>query len=1003
MRSLLRALIITLSAMAALQCSEHHGLVTFHGLPVPGAVITAIQGDNKFTTSTDEDGAYSFPNLSDGTWTVEVLMTGFAKTSREIGVGAGAPSPTWDLKLAPPSGTKTTAGAPPGGRGGPQLTPAQAQAAGKERAAAQSRAQDQAQSRAAAVAATGGGGGGDAVLAGSVGGGGGGISVGNAVAGSQYNGNASFSLDNSVWDAIPYSVTGIHTPKAAFAKGRIGIAFGGPLKIPHLLDGKSSTFTVNYNLGRTRNATTSYSTVPTALERIGDFSQSVLPGTATILDPTTGQPFPGNKIPTNKLSGIALAMANYYPLPNSSASQLNYQTALVNISNSDNLNARLNETLGKKDRLSGGVGWNRNSNVTPNIFSFIDSAAGYGVNSNVSWSHTFSKRLIQNLNVNFSRSRNRLTPYFASLHQDVARQLGIQGTSLLPQDWGPPNLSFTNFSGLTDGTASLSRNQNVGFNYNLNFNRARHQWGIGTNYNRQQSDPVSDANGRGAFTFTGTVAGASAASGFDFADFLLNLPAAASVRFGNADKYLRNHRFGLFVQDNWTVSKVLSANFGLRWDYTSPFTELYNRIANLDISPGFTDAKVVIAGQDGPYSGRLPGSLVKHEYDGFSPSFGLAWRPFPKNTKSPTVVRVSFYQSRTIDGYTSIANNLSGQPPFAKVLNIAGSPSSPLTMQTAFLNSPVTANSYAVDPNYRMVVLTQMQMMITRSWKGYYGSGGLFYIAATHLDQTSLPNSLAPGLPIPVNGPLAGYTYEQSNGSLRGVQEYFQFGRNMASGLSASVYGQLARATENGALGALGGSGTIAQNWQDLNAERSTSTLLGRGSINGNWQYSTGQGKAGGTLVKGRWGALLKDWTFTNSVNFRAGLPLTATVASAPAGGTGITGTLRADATGQNVAAPAGSGESFNLAAFAVPASGHWGTAGRGTIIGPALWSLNGSLGRVFRLGERRSADLRFDANNFLNHVVVSGWGTVVNGFNYGLPTGTQAMRSMTANLRVRF
>jgi hypothetical protein len=247
-----------------------------------------------------------------------------------------------------------------------------------------------------------------------------------------------------------------------------------------------------------------------------------------------------------------------------------------------------------------------------------------------------------------------------------------------------------------------------------------------------------------------------------------------------------------------------------------------------------------------------------------------------------------------------------------------------------------------------------------------------------------------------------GYIYEQSNGMLQGPEEVLSVGRNMASGLSASVFMVAAHFVDYGALGATSGAGTVAQNWQDLTAEKATSSLASRAQIGANWQYSTGQGKAGGTLLKGWKGALFKDWTFTNSVNWRAGTPLTATIAGATVGGTGTTGE-RADATGQSLAAPAGSGEPFNLAAFSVPAVGQWGNAGRNTIVGPAIWGLNASLGRVFRLGEKRSVDLRFDSTNVLNHVVVSGWSTVVNAYNYGLPTGTQPMRSMTANLRFRF
>ena len=82
---------IALGVVTTLEASEHHGIVTFHGLPVPGAVVTATQGDRKVVTSTDDDGAYSLPDLVDGTWTIEVEMGGFAKVTHEMGVAPGAP------------------------------------------------------------------------------------------------------------------------------------------------------------------------------------------------------------------------------------------------------------------------------------------------------------------------------------------------------------------------------------------------------------------------------------------------------------------------------------------------------------------------------------------------------------------------------------------------------------------------------------------------------------------------------------------------------------------------------------------------------------------------------------------------------------------------------------------------------------------------------------------------------------------------------------------------
>lgn len=93
----------------------------------------------------------------------------------------------------------------------------------------------------------------------------------------------------------------------------------------------------------------------------------------------------------------------------------------------------------------------------------------------------------------------------------------------------------------------------------------------------------------------------------------------------------------------------------------------------------------------------------------------------------------------------------------------------------------------------------------------------------------------------------------------------------------------------------------------------------------------------------------------------------------------------------------------FNTAAFTAPAAGQWGNAGRNTIPGPTTFSLNGGLSRVFRLGERRSMDLQFQAQNVLNHVTINSWGTVVDSNTFGLATGAAGMRKMTVNMRFRF
>src|SRR5262249_15618934 len=158
----------------------------------------------------------------------------------------------------------------------------------------------------------------------------------------------------------------------SYGNGRGNASFGGPLKIPHLLSGNNGTFTINVAINRSRNGTTQVTTVPTALERSGDFSQSFAQGPVSIFDPTNGSPFPGNAIPQNRINPIATQLLAFYPLPNFTSVSRNYSAPITTTANSQSINARLNETLNRKNRLSGGIAYQGGDNVSPNIFNFLD-------------------------------------------------------------------------------------------------------------------------------------------------------------------------------------------------------------------------------------------------------------------------------------------------------------------------------------------------------------------------------------------------------------------------------------------------------------------------------------------------------------------------------------------------------------------------------------------------------------------------------------------------------
>ena len=90
--------------------SERHGRVVFGGLPLPGVTVTASAGDKKFVALTNQQGGYSFPDLPDGVWTIEVEMLCFVPIKQDVTLGADAGIPDWELKLLPFDQIKAAAG-----------------------------------------------------------------------------------------------------------------------------------------------------------------------------------------------------------------------------------------------------------------------------------------------------------------------------------------------------------------------------------------------------------------------------------------------------------------------------------------------------------------------------------------------------------------------------------------------------------------------------------------------------------------------------------------------------------------------------------------------------------------------------------------------------------------------------------------------------------------------------------------------------------------------------
>jgi len=829
-----------------------------------------------------------------------------------------------------------------------------------------------------------------------------------------FRGSMFFSLDNSALDARPYSLTGQTVGKPSYAQSRFGFSGGGQLRIPKLINSPKTFVFVNYTGTRSKSPYNATSTLPSPLERVGDFSQAMANGPITIYDPSTHLPFPNNQIPSSRINPVASGLLQFIPLPNQPGLVQNYQIVRSVPQNTDNLALRMFNSLTQKDRIGGSFNLQSRGSETEQLYGFQDTLNGRGISLNLSWTHNLKTGLINNLNWSFSRNRSTTSPFFAN-GPNVAAQLGIAGASSNPLDFGPPNLSFTNFGGLSDAAAALMRNQTSTIGDSVILVRGKHTWTFGAQYQRLQLNNRSDQNGRGSFTFSGLSTSAFdsngqplPSTGFDFADFLLGSPNSSTIRYGSADTYFRGAKYSFFAQDDWRVRSNLSFNLGVRYELPSPLTEKYNRMVNLDIAPGFTAVAPVTPGATGPYTGVFPAGLINPDRNNIAPRLAVAWKPFPKKAMT---VRAGYGIYFNGSVYNQAATLMAQQPPFANSSTFQTSLANPLTLQDGFVGSATTqiTNTYAVDRNYKVGYAQTWNFSVQRDLPlsmvaelGYLGTKG------TRLDIQGIPNRSAAGSPLTAEqrrqiGNAVGFTFDSSNGNSIYHAAQARLSRRSRRGLSANLLYTFSKSIDNASTFG-GGGNVVAQDANDLRAERGLSSFDHRHTLSLSYMFSSpGSGTTSSFAAKGWHGKLVRNWTLSGSITAQSGSPFTATVLGnrSDAGGTGALGSSRAEATGLPVEVGTGP---FNLLAFALPPSGQFGNAGRNTIPGPFSFTTNISLGRNFPLGEgRRSLDLRMDSTNALNIMNVTRIGTTVNASNYGLPLAAGNMRTMQATLRFRF
>ena len=843
--------------------------------------------------------------------------------------------------------------------------------------------------------------------------------------GQRYSGQGAYTLGGSMLDANSYPINGQARVNPDYLNQRYTFAVGGPAKIPGLFNlGTRSSVFLNYAGSHGSNVSDTYARVPSLAFRNGDFSSLATP----LVDPSTGQPFPDNRIPATRVSPTAFALLGYYPLPNQVGSTQNYHYPGTAATSSDDINVRFARTFGtiQLARIISAMGRGGgpgaalgaiNNVVNLNVGlhysrADIEQLTAFptltGRTHRSSWdvpvNVTFGKwGLLNTVSLQFNRSKSETLNQFSGV-TDVAGAAGIVGVSKDPFDWGVPTLNFSTLSSLRDVNPSESLNQSLTVTaWSLKLlNRQTLRWG--GDVKTLVQDVRSNANARGSYVFTGFYTGGAAgtaSTGYDFADFLLGVSPQATIQIGPGTERYRAHGYSLYVQDDWRVSGRVTLNLGARYEYQSPYTETTDRLVTLDAPPDFSTAVSVQAGQDGPYHGLFPASIAHPDRNNLAPRLGAAWRANQKTT-----VRGGYGINYASVPYSTIVQKLAAQPPFATTNTAIGTATVPLPIATVFA-TPVppstTTNTFGVDPNYRIGFVQiwniDVQRDLVRAWTAgasYTGTKG------SSLDVLRAPNRGPSGLRIP---DVQSFIWESSGATSIMHALSVRVRKRLTMGVSGGATYTWSHAYDD-ASSVGGGSGVVAQNDRNLAAEWGRSSFDQRHRLTGDFSWELPFGTNRKWMSGDGWAdTIVGGWIVNGTVSYSSGSPFTVRVTGASSDiVNGVNGTLRADYNGQDteLSSPTVS-TFFNTAAFSIPASGTFGNSPRNLVTGPPSTVVNMALSKNFKLRGPRSLALRVQANNVLN---MPQWGsidTVVNSPTFGSVVSTRPMRSVQIIARVGF
>ncbi|MGH9469827.1 MAG: TonB-dependent receptor domain-containing protein, partial [Terriglobia bacterium] len=430
----------------------------------------------------------------------------------------------------------------------------------------------------------------------------------------EFHGAAYDYLRNNALDANDFFSNRAGLAIAPFRFNQFGGAFGGPIQ-------KDKTFFFGAYEGVRETQGVTYSgTVPTVLEREGDFSQTfnAQGKLIQIFNPFSTQPnpanpsqfvrsaFSGNKIPASMIDAVAGKLVQFFPMPNTPGNAVtnvgNFTSANPQQIRKDDFSVRVDHEVSAKQRLFGEFFYDRSPWVRPSAYGDPGSPS-FGPQvfqrraAVLSDAYDFNPTTIATFSYGFNRLTNVRYPFsngfdLTSVGFPAGFASQIQAKSI-------PSMNISGFGGnfsvanTGDNAVALGNTSLIVFGIDshtwegaITKIAGRHTLEFGGQFRlmRQNALQAPDNNG---FTFTpaftqgpNPTAGSST-SGFTLASFLLGTAASGSI-VTPAALALQTTYSAAYAQDDFKVTPKLTLNLGLRYEYESPWTERFNRLTNFD-------------------------------------------------------------------------------------------------------------------------------------------------------------------------------------------------------------------------------------------------------------------------------------------------------------------------------------------------------------------------------------------------------------------------------------